>query len=274
MKKIVCILVVLLVFAGCAKEKTHEELVKEALSSRDRTACLMESDEMLKESENARGYILKASCFSIPGEGFTVNPLKDRDEAYSLIKTALEKDPSLQEEADEVFTNVNTFLNTIEDIGTYTLKEMSEKEESFKVSAENFWLDELPSSHSSEKHESENIETEEGNEIYHFVYYDDLGRAYWQTHGYWTKGHNYVCEDYTYSVFDHDYFPCTRKDYTYGNDESYREFAPHGLGDYIQYNDINVYEYDENGEIVNSYSYIYENGQITKADQPKDHTPF
>ena len=31
---------------------------------------------------------------------------------------------------------------------------------------------------------------------------------------------------------------------------------------------------DENGEIVNSYSYIYENGQITKADQPKDHTPF
>ncbi len=276
MKKILYVLILLLVFAGCAKEKTHEELAKEALKARDRKACLMEADAALQEAPVGAYYLLKASCYAAPGEGFTVEPARDRDEVLSLIIKALDDDPSLRGQAEEVWTSVNGLLTAIEDSSSSSLQEMIDKRESFIVKKENFWLDAYPGTHPSDKYETENITLDNGNEIYYYAYLDELGRVYWQTHGYWTSGHNYVCESYTYSLFDHDYFPCVRKDYTFTNDENYLELSPKGrLEDgYIQTNFINVFEYDEEGKIVKEYAYVYENGQIKTVDQIIEGAPF
>ena len=43
---------------------------------------------------------------------------------------------------------------------------------------------------------------------------------------------------------------------------------------YLQTDYVNVFEYDEEGKIVKEYAYIYENGQIRKADAAIDGAPF
>ncbi|MBP1530102.1 MAG: hypothetical protein ILA55_06385, partial [Erysipelotrichaceae bacterium] len=49
MKKFIVIIFVLLCICGCQKEKSHEDLALEAIKARDRDACLLESDEAMKE---------------------------------------------------------------------------------------------------------------------------------------------------------------------------------------------------------------------------------
>ena len=275
MKKIVCILLMMLALAAC-KEKSHEELAKEAIQDRDRNACLMEADAAISEKPIGAYYLLKASCYALPDQDHGVYPVRDRDEALSLIIKALDDDPSLRQQAEEVWTSVSGFITAVEDSAGSSLQQAIDTRESFTLTAENFWLDAYPGTHPSDKYETENITLENGNEIYYYAYLDELGRIYWQTHGYWTSGHNYVCETYTYSVFDHDYFPCVRKDYTFTNDEKYLGVSPKGKMEdgYLQTDYVNVFEYDEEGKIVKEYAYIYENGQISKTDTIIDGAPF
>ena len=82
MKKIVCILLMMLALAAC-KEKSHEELAKEAIRNRDRNACLMEADAAISEKPIGAYYLLKASCYALPDEDHSVYPARDRDEAFS-----------------------------------------------------------------------------------------------------------------------------------------------------------------------------------------------
>ena len=96
------------------------------------------------------------------------------------------------------------------------------------------------------------------------------------TEAFWSSGHNYISEFYTYSYFDHDYFPCIRQDYIFTNDASFLEKAASGeiKNGMVQANIINMADYDENGKIVKEYAYVLEDGIKTYVDHFVDYAPF
>lgn len=280
MKKFIVIIFVLLCICGCQKEKSHEDLALEAIKARDRDACLLESDEAMKENGvDAKTLILKASCYSAPGENFTLQPVKDRDDAFALIQQALEMEPGNEEvkqKAEETWSLIDQFYSAIEGMGSCSLKQMQEKQEEFEVQEKDFALEEVPASKTGSNSRSENITMDNGNEWYYFTYLDDLGRQVWKTEAFWSSGHNYISEFYTYSYFDHDYFPCIRQDYIFTNDASFLEKTASGeiKNGMVQANIINMADYDENGKIVKEYAYVLEDGIKTYVDHFVDYAPF
>ena len=160
MKKFIVIIFVLLCICGCQKEKSHEDLALEAIKARDRDACLLESDEAMKENGvDAKTLILKASCYSAPGENFTLQPVKDRDDAFALIQQALEMEPGNEEvkqKAEEAWTLIDQFYSAIEGMGSCSLKQMQEKQVEFEVQEKDFALEEVPASKTGSNSRSEN----------------------------------------------------------------------------------------------------------------------
>ncbi len=285
MKKIILILLILTI-CGCNKEKTLEEQILETKKDLDRNACLLLTDKALEETpDDPELYVLKAGCYGIVRAEQGVEPVCDRDQAFSLLQKAWELDPEntkLKERIDGTWVEVSSSLSAVESVEDITFDQRKKKEDDFRISADNFWVEkEPPIDHQTPYSENNDgdIDIGDGKEMYYFTYFHDEEhkRPYWTTRMYWENDHQYVASYYIYPVYDRDYYPCSRKDIVTTDFKKYFSYAPHALPDkpdFVQVNSINVYEYDKNGDIVRSYAYVYENGKLTYLDHAVDFSPF
>lgn len=289
MKKCIIALLVLMMICGCSeKEKSLADQVMDFIKDSDREGCLLLMDAALKEaSDNPELYVLKARCYSAPDIENGISPVVCRDSAFALLNEALYLDPEnpeLKEKIDEAWLMVNETINvfeTTEKLPDKSFDEVKKEEDDFKVTAENFWVNkEPPIDHTTPYFENNdgNISIGGDREMYFFTYFHDEEhrRPYWSTRMYWQGNHDYVNVFYYYSVYNHDYYPCIRKDIVISDMKKYFDYAPHaieGEPEMVQANSINIYEYDKDGNIVKSYAYVYDGG-LTLQDHIVDYSPF
>ncbi len=286
MKKIILVLLILMICGCTGKEKTLEEQILESKENLDREACLLLAVNALQETpDDPELYILKASCYAIVSAEEGIEPVYVRDQAFSLLQDALELDPDntdLKEKIDDTWIEVSSSLSVIENLEDISFDEKKKREDAFRISKDNFWVEkEPPIDHQPPYFENNDgdIDIGGGKEMYYFTYFHDEEheRPYWTNRMYWENGHQYVAIYYIYPIYDHDYYPCTRKDIVLTDNRKYFSYAPHtiaGKPEFVQANSINVYEYDKNGDIVSSYAYVYENDQLTRLDHTVDYSPF